>query len=77
MDAINRDLPTWKQNTHITTPLVQTVTTLRAPGGCPWDREQTHASLTECLIEECAELIEAIDNLDYEHMLEELGDVFA
>lgn len=55
--------------------LVQTVTTLRAPGGCPWDREQTHASLTECLIEECSELIEAIDNLDYDHMLEELGDV--
>ncbi len=55
--------------------LVQTVATLRAPGGCPWDREQTHGSLTECLIEECAELIEAIDNLDYDHMLEELGDV--
>lgn len=55
--------------------LVQTIATLRAPGGCPWDREQTHASLTECLIEECSELIEAIDNLDYEHMLEELGDV--
>ncbi len=55
--------------------LVQTVTTLRAPNGCPWDREQTHGSLTECLIEECAELIEAIDNLDFEHMVEELGDV--
>ena len=55
--------------------LVQTVAQLRAPGGCPWDREQTHGSLTECLIEECAELIEAIDNLDYEHMVEELGDV--
>lgn len=55
--------------------LVQTIAKLRAPGGCPWDREQTHASLTECLIEECSELIEAIDNLDYEHMLEELGDV--
>lgn len=55
--------------------LLQTVAILRAPGGCPWDREQTHASLTECLIEECSELIEAIDNLDYNHMLEELGDV--
>lgn len=55
--------------------LVQTVETLRAPGGCPWDREQTHQSLTECLIEECAELLEAIDNLDFEHMVEELGDV--
>ncbi len=55
--------------------LVNTVALLRAPGGCPWDREQTHSSLTECLIEECAELIEAIDHLDYPHMQEELGDV--
>lgn len=55
--------------------LIQTIAILRAPGGCPWDREQTHQSLTECLIEECSELLEAIDNLDYAHMQEELGDV--
>jgi MazG family protein len=55
--------------------LVKTVEDLRAPGGCPWDQEQTHQSLTECLVEECSELLEAIDNLDYEHMQEELGDV--
>lgn len=55
--------------------LIQTIATLRAPGGCPWDQEQTHSSLTECLIEECSELLEAIDRLDYEHMVEELGDV--
>jgi MazG family protein len=55
--------------------LVKTIAALRAPDGCPWDREQTHASLTECLVEECAELLEAIDRLDYPHMEEELGDV--
>lgn len=48
---------------------------LRAPGGCPWDLEQTHHSLTETLIEETAELLEAIDKEDFPHMCEELGDV--
>jgi len=48
---------------------------LRAPGGCPWDIEQTHQSLTENLIEETAELLEAIDREDFPHMREELGDV--
>jgi MazG family protein len=55
--------------------LLQTVSRLRAPDGCPWDREQTHESLTECLIEECTELLEAIDNRDFSHMKEELGDL--
>ncbi len=48
---------------------------LRAPDGCPWDREQTHASLTPYLIEECCELLDAIDRADLPHMEEELGDV--
>lgn len=48
---------------------------LRAPGGCPWDHEQTHASLAPYLIEECCELLETIDHDDKPHMLEELGDV--
>lgn len=48
---------------------------LRAPGGCPWDIEQTHHSLTETLVEETAELLEAIDKEDFPHMCEELGDV--
>lgn len=48
---------------------------LRGPGGCPWDHEQTHASLCETLIEETAELLEAIDHNDLPHMREELGDV--
>ncbi len=51
------------------------VRTLRAEGGCPWDREQTHRTLREGLIEECYELIEAIDADDPHAMREELGDV--
>jgi len=48
---------------------------LRAPGGCPWDREQTHKTLAPYLIEECCELLDAIDRDDVPHMCEELGDV--
>lgn len=48
---------------------------LRAPDGCPWDREQTHASIKGDLIEECYELCDAIDEQDDEHLIEELGDV--
>jgi len=55
--------------------LRKTIARLRAPGGCPWDQEQTHASLVRCLIDECSELIETIDCLDMPHMREELGDV--
>jgi len=55
--------------------LRQTIARLRGPGGCPWDQEQTHASLTRCLIDECSELLDTIDRLDLPHMREELGDV--
>ena len=55
--------------------LRQTVARLRAPGGCPWDQEQTHQTLTRCLVDECSELLDAIDRLDLPHMREELGDV--
>lgn len=48
---------------------------LRAPGGCPWDREQTHESLKNALLEECYELIDAINEGDDNHICEELGDV--
>jgi len=48
---------------------------LRAPGGCPWDREQTHQSLAPYLLEETYELLEAINAGDNAHMREELGDV--
>lgn len=55
--------------------LLVTMARLRGPEGCPWDQEQTHDSLTENLIEECAELLEAIDERDPAHLCEELGDV--
>jgi XTP/dITP diphosphohydrolase/tetrapyrrole methylase family protein/MazG family protein len=48
---------------------------LRAPDGCPWDREQTHRSLARCLVEEASEVLEAIDGDDSELMEEELGDL--
>jgi len=56
--------------------LLQTVSALREPDtGCPWDIEQTHQSITDCLIDECCELLQTIDRLDMHHMEEELGDV--
>lgn len=56
--------------------LIQTVAALREPEtGCPWDIEQDHQSLTECLVDECCELLQTIDRLDMHHMEEELGDV--
>lgn len=48
---------------------------LRAPGGCPWDAEQTHASLKRYLLEECYEVIEAIDAGNDDLLKEELGDL--
>lgn len=55
--------------------LRKTIARLRGPGGCPWDQEQTHATLVRCLIDEVSELIETIDRPDFPHMREELGDV--
>ncbi len=55
--------------------LIETARTLRAPGGCPWDAEQTHQSLAKYLIEETYELIDAIESNDRQQILEELGDV--
>ncbi|PLV57015.1 nucleoside triphosphate pyrophosphohydrolase [Thermotoga sp. SG1] len=55
--------------------LVSIMEKLRSPEGCEWDRKQTHESLKPYLIEECYELIEAIDKKDDETMKEELGDV--
>ena len=48
---------------------------LRAPGGCPWDAEQTHESLVPNLIEEAYETVDTIQRGDYEHLKEELGDL--
>lgn len=48
---------------------------LRSEEGCPWDRAQTHESLEKHLVEECGEVLEAIDNQDAENLCEELGDL--
>ena len=55
--------------------LVAVMDRLRSPGGCPWDAEQTHASLATYLVEETYETLEAIETGDREHLREELGDL--
>jgi len=55
--------------------LVEILRRLRAPNGCPWDREQTLASLKKYLLEECYEELEAVDRGDPDRIREELGDV--
>ena len=55
--------------------LVEVMDRLRSPGGCPWDAEQTHASLIKYLLEESYEFIDAIETDDRAGMREELGDV--
>ncbi len=55
--------------------LIRVMDRLRAPGGCPWDAEQTHASLVSYLTEEAYEAVEAIETGDRDAMREELGDV--
>ncbi|MFC2040807.1 nucleoside triphosphate pyrophosphohydrolase [Chloroflexota bacterium] len=55
--------------------LVDIIARLRAPDGCPWDREQTHASLREYLLEECYEALEALDAGESAKLRDELGDL--
>jgi tetrapyrrole methylase family protein/MazG family protein len=55
--------------------LMDIVKRLRAPGGCPWDREQTHQSLKRNLVEEAYEVLEAIDEGEPQMLAEELGDL--
>jgi len=55
--------------------LIEIVAALRGPNGCPWDKDQTHQSLTPFAIEEVFELVEAIDSLEDSSLKEELGDV--
>jgi tetrapyrrole methylase family protein/MazG family protein len=52
-----------------------TVARLRAPDGCPWDREQTHQSLRKGFLEEAYEVLDALDQGDLDLLVEELGDV--
>ncbi|MCL2544415.1 MAG: nucleoside triphosphate pyrophosphohydrolase [Clostridia bacterium] len=55
--------------------LVRIMQTLRGPGGCPWDREQTHRSLRQHLIEEAYEAVDAVNSGDPDALADELGDV--
>jgi tetrapyrrole methylase family protein/MazG family protein len=55
--------------------LVAIIARLRAPDGCPWDRQQTHASLRANLLSECYEVLEALDKSDSPGLCEELGDL--
>lgn len=68
-------MPRAPQNLDQFESLVQIVADLRGPDGCPWDKEQTHATLTRFAIEEAHELAEAIDRKDDAAICEELGDV--
>ena len=55
--------------------LLEIMKTLRAPEGCPWDREQTFESLRKYMREEAEEAVQAVDKNDMENLCEELGDV--
>ncbi len=57
------------------TRLVEILARLRAPGGCPWDREQTHQSLKYYMVEETGEFLDAVDDNDPDAMADELGDL--
>ncbi|MFN4001847.1 MazG family protein [Microcella sp.] len=68
------DLPTPRPHPQLD-QLIAVLEHLRAPGGCAWDAEQTHESLTRYLVEEAHELIDAIERGTPDDVLEELGDV--
>lgn len=55
--------------------LVEIIEILRAPNGCPWDKEQNHQSIKRELVEECYEVLDAIDKNNFKEMEEEIGDV--
>ena len=55
--------------------LIKIIKRLQAPDGCPWDREQTNASLLPFFLEEVYEVIESVDNENWPELKEELGDI--
>ena len=65
----------YKSGKYTFDELVDIIAKLRAPDGCPWDREQTHESIRKNLIEEAYELVEAIDSENPEKIADESGDV--
>lgn len=60
---------------HSYEELLEIISILRSPEGCPWDREQTLESLKKCLTDEVDEVLQAIDHQDANNLCEELGDV--
>lgn len=60
---------------HDMEELLEIITILRSPQGCPWDRAQTHESMIKCLQDESEEVIKAIEKRDDDNLCEELGDV--
>ncbi len=66
---------TKKEEVDAVQELVEILARLRAPDGCPWDREQTHTSLKRFIVEETAELLDAIDEGNDDAIVDELGDV--
>jgi tetrapyrrole methylase family protein/MazG family protein len=68
-------MPHSKIHTRSIDQLISVMEKLRSDNGCPWDKEQTHSSLKKYLMEECAELMDAIDDEDSKGICEELGDL--
>jgi tetrapyrrole methylase family protein/MazG family protein len=62
-------------NAHGFDEFVRMIEVLRSPGGCPWDREQTHESIAKNVVEEAYEAVHAIETRDIAELCEELGDV--
>lgn len=60
---------------HLFEALLEVMASLRGPKGCPWDKKQTHQSLTACLLEETYEVLDAIEAGDPKNLREELGDL--
>ncbi|NEZ47683.1 nucleoside triphosphate pyrophosphohydrolase [Clostridium niameyense] len=68
-------IPKDLKNNYDFIDLLDIIEKLRSKDGCPWDKEQDHFSIKKCLIEECYEVLEAIDENDIDMLIEELGDV--
>ncbi len=75
MAEIDRFLKEVRDREYTFGDFVDIIRRLREPDGCPWDREQTHKSLKKHMVEEANEALEAIDEGDWQHLCEELGDV--
>ena len=75
MAEIDRFLKETREKDYSFDDFVAIIRRLREPGGCPWDREQTHESLKKHMVEEANEALDAIDEGNWDHLCEELGDV--